>query len=231
MKTCFFTSTGDDLFLVDFIKDKYPHYDMVCNYYGSNNKLFSYLKNICICAENNYLTKFPSIKKMYSKLSLYDYVIVFDDDAKIVSGSIDSIIELMHRYNVAIASPSHDPKGKITYQNHFPQKGDHLFRYVNFVEMNFPIFSNNALYQYMAVYDGFLVGWGNDLFYSSVLRCDKVYNAAIIDSVVVHNPKNSNRINKFMKEKDRENQWLKFQKEKNLPLSEPKPQTLKYIYA
>jgi len=230
-KNCLFTSIGDDIFLVNFIKNQYPDYDIICNYYGSNNKTLEFLQKTTKYAEKNYSTKFPTLKKMYSRIVDYDYVIVFDDDAKLIKGNLDDIIQIMQKYDLAIASPAHDAEGKISYSHNRPQIGQHIFRYVNFIEMNFPIFSDKALYKYIKIYDGVLLDWGNDIFYSHILNCDKIYNAAIIDDVVVHNPKNSNRANNFMSNEASKNQWFNYKKERGLPLSMPQPKTLEYYYA
>jgi hypothetical protein len=220
-KICFFTSIGDNLSVIERIKKDYPKYDIICNYYGENNSTYlkiSKLSNLCI---KNNLSKFQSLKLIYKNIvDKYDYVFVYDDDACIVKGNLNVLINIATKYNLDIVSSSHDPRGKISFQNdiknhiqiHKPQNGNHIFRYTNFIEMNFPVFSNTALKKYMSVYDGVLCGWGNDWWYCNVLESDIKDIMGIVDSVIIYNPINSDKINTLMNIKDRENQWNVYKK-------------------
>lgn len=193
-KICFFTSIGDNLSIIDYIKKNY-NYDIVCNYYGSNDQIYDQLKTISKYCENNKLCKFPAAKKLFDVLSSYDFIFVYDDDALVIKGNLDSLINIGQKYKLDIVSSAHDPHGKISWKIHCPIHGEHLFRYVNFIEINYPIFSRHGFMQFMQEYDGLLCDWGIDYWYCKILNPTINYNFGIVDSVVIHNPDHSTRLN------------------------------------
>lgn len=226
-KICFYTSVSDDLSLIKHIKLKY-RYDIVCNYYGSNNDVFIELQNTTTYVERNILSKFQSLKKIYDQnlINNYDYVFVYDDDAKIY-GNLNNIIDLMEKYELNIASPCHSLMGKISYDIHKYCKGKHKFRKVNFVEMNFPTFNMSTLKDFMMVYSPQVSGWGIDLWYSQLYT-----NIAIVDAVCIYNPKiNPNSINDLYTLEERINQWDEHRKKFLALKSFPEfvPQVLEWI--
>lgn len=203
-KICFFTSIGNDLSLFNYIKQNHNDFDIICNYYENNEDTYKYIQDNSKYATNEKLSKFQSLKILFDKFikDQYDYIYVYDDDAIIKFGNLYSLIEYANNYNIDIISSAHDPNGKITYDVHKPQNKS--IRLTNFIEMNFPVFSNYAIKKFMQVYDGVLCGWGIDYWYSQLsLRM------AIIDKVIILNPKNSTKINNLMSTQDRYNQWIK----------------------
>lgn len=223
---CFFTSIGDDLNLIEYIHTNH-NYDIVCNYYGDNDLVFKDIQNIAKYAEKNKLCKFPSIKKLSSHIDNYDYIIIYDDDAIIKNGSIQDLLDIAIRYNLDIISCSQDPNGKISWKIHLPEYGNHTFRYVNFIEINFPIFSKQALKKFMLDYDGILCDWGVDYWYSHILQPETNMNMAIVDRVMIHNPKNSIRLNSVVDPHDRVKQMNKYLVKYNIP--QIKPKVLGYV--
>lgn len=168
-----------------------------------------------------------------AKIKNYECVYVFDDDAILIKGNFIRLQNLMLKYNLSIISPSQSKNGKISYQELKTKEGNYILRYVNYIEMNFPVFSRKALEKYMNVYDGSLSGYGNDWWYLNVVKAYKNECCAICDDVIIENPhhykKNkSNCIDSFMNLQEREKEFIKIYKKQNLKMWEIK--TTKYIY-
>ena len=222
---CFFTSIGDDLSLIDSIRTKYD-FDIVCNYYANNTKKYEEIKKLTNHAEPLRLSKFQSLKQIYNYVSKYEYIFVFDDDAQIIQGDLSRIPKIMKDYDIDIASTAHDSRGKLSHKIHIPHVGDHIFRYVNFIELNFPVFSNRFLTEFINTYDGILCGWGIDHWYSQF--GNKTNNKIIIDDIVICNPKHSRKINSLMSKKDREHQWNEYKNKLNI--KDIRPQNIEFVY-
>jgi hypothetical protein len=209
---CFYTSVGDDTSLIEHISSRYD-YDIVCNYYGDNHKIYDKLKNKTIYSEKNKLSKFQSLKKIYASsiidFSQYEYIIAYDDDALIVKGNIQVLIDLAKKNNISIISSAHHLFGKISHGTHIPVNHPYSLRLVNFIEMNFPIFRNDFLKFFMNIYDGILCGYGIDHLYSNLMLIKK-NRMAICDDVIIFNPKNSTKIDSLMPIKDRISQFEKY---------------------
>lgn len=246
-----YVSAGNnDTFGKYAIKNLQKYCDVIINYYGSNLKDRTFFKSNANKFSNLYTTKFISLKANYYLLNInsYDYVYVFDDDCELISGNILDLHIIMSRYNLALMSPSQDHLGKGIIELVHHQLGDHIFRYTNFIEMNFPVFSQQALNNYMRVYDGQLCGWGNDWWFCDANKTYSSLNCGIYDKIIVRNPYNSQKkytygllndhtyanieksdIDNFMTKGDRRNQWIKTMIKYNIMEWERK--TLKYIYA
>jgi hypothetical protein len=180
-------------------------------------------------------TKFIALSRIYKEyLSEYNTVSVFDDDGVFMDGSPEDLVKYIYNYNLDIISPAQHPYGKIsTYIDRVTRlhDGDHKYRITNFIEMNFPVFKNTALKQYMDIYDGKLCGYGNDWWFLNVLDANNKNNCAITDKVVIFNPryyqkKYSDKKNKttdidhFMSPNDRKKQWLETMQKYDLKMWE-----------
>jgi hypothetical protein len=246
----YISSGNNDTFGKYAIK-KYSQYcDIIINYYGSNGADLNFFKTHAKRFSKLNTTKFISLKENYHKLHInkYDCVYVFDDDCIPVQGNLLDLYKILINYSLALISPSHDPRGKglIKLMHHKP--GSHKFRYTNFIEMNFPVFSQEALHKYMKIYDGKLCGWGNDWWFCHVNNCYKILNCGIYDNVIVRNPFGVNKkqtygelndhtyskieksdIDNFMTKGDRRQQWIKTMLDNNI--REWHRKNLKYVYA
>jgi hypothetical protein len=151
---------------------------------------------------------------------------VFDDDAKIVFGDLDHLLNLKKRYDTDITSCAQDTRGKVSHKIHIPHEGNHILRYVNFIELNFPVFKIDFLIKFMNVYDGILSGWGIDHWYSQLGTGDK--NMAIVDKIMIYNPRNSNKINNLISKSQRKNQWINCKQQYNL--KDIVPKNLGFLY-
>lgn len=223
MKLALFSSIGDDInyFLSYYKNNLSDNCDLYLNYYGNNHEIYVALNENAKFLSNIYTTKFPALKIAFEKtnLSEYDYIFVFDDDFTIETGNILYIPDIMSRYNLEIASGCHSNSGRVSFDLMRFHEGDHIFRYTNFVEMNFPVFSKNALSQYMKVYDGKLCGWGNDWWYLNELQCNYKNNCGIIDKICIknaHHHEKTSHIDRYMPRDDRHNQWKSVRQKMNL---------------
>lgn len=209
-KICFFTSIGEDLSLIDFVKKNYK-YDIVANYYGDKEQTYNQIQKKTKYSINFKLSKFQAAYKMREILEQYDYIFIFDDDAIITKGSLEKLIEIITDHKLDIVAPAQDPAGRISFKLHLPKNGDHVFRKVNFVEVNFVVFSKKAFTEFMPVYKGYLIDWGIDHLYSSMFE-----RIGIVDEVVILNPKNSTKMKNFSKIPERITQWKAYKAQNNL---------------
>lgn len=214
MKNCIFISAGDkEKFASKALEELSDRYDIVINYYGKDDEKIKMLKSQAAAFSSIKTTKFISLKQMYGEFikDRYEWVAVFDDDAKFIAGSMDDLVVSGEKFGLDIVSGAHT--GKISHPTiHSKKEGGHKVRYVNFVEMNFPVFRNKSLATYMNHYDGKLCGWGNDWWYCSVLGVEKNNNAGIVDSVVIENPEENGEMNNFMSRSLREEEWNRVKK-------------------
>ena len=245
-----YVSAGNnDTFAKYAIENLSSDCDILVNYYGNNHNDAKFLFKHSKAFSNKNTTKFVSLKINYNKFKInqYDCVYVFDDDCILVQGNLIDLYKVLDHLNLKLISPSHDPNGKglIKLMHHVP--GNHKFRYTNFIEMNFPIFSQEALHNYMKVYDGKLCGWGNDWWFCHTNLSNRQLNCGIYDKVIVRNPFAANKIHNYgllsdhtynnieksdidnyMSKGDRRNQWIKTMI--RYDIREWQRKNLKYLY-
>lgn len=208
MRACIFTSAGDKERFATFCSESLREYDVIINYYGDDEERRERLMKSSKKVVSLKTTKFIALKQIYDSeiRGRYDWVAVFDDDARFVEGSMGDLLGAGERFSLDIVSGSH--VGKVSHPIvHKRVAGDHRIRYVNFIEMNFPVFRETALSKYMDAYDGKLCGWGNDWWYCNVLGTDSNKNAGIVDSVSIENPPANLEMERFMGWKSRMFQW------------------------
>lgn len=225
-KNCVFISVGDRERFASFCTEELAErYDIFINYYGDDNEKMKRLAKSSLMVFSMKTTKFISLKSIFKQAieNKYEWVAVFDDDAKFISGSMDDLVSAGKDFSLDVVSGAH--VGKVSHpQVHRRVEGCHRMRMVNFVEMNFPVFREEALSRYMKIYDGKLCGWGNDWWYCNVFETNKRAVAGVVDSVVIENPTSNGEMERFMKHDDRMNQWN--ETKLRLGLSEWKRQTI-----
>lgn len=202
-----FTSAGDKSNVKQWIEND-RNYDIVVVYYG--NTQFDYdVDEIYIRKE----TKFPNFQWYMKTHSIdkYKAIAVWDDDIQASPGAINQLFTEMLKSQADVFSPCHTRGNFPSLYKHNPDG----WRYVEYVEMNAPMFLPWKIKDFMSVFDPLIKGWGTELWYGH--RCNKIHNhcvMAVSDSFCVFNPKTrkdgTREINKAQSEHIRSKTWNKY---------------------
>jgi hypothetical protein len=92
-----------------------------------------------------------------------------DDDIQMSGEDIDEAFASAERFGFWIAQPAFCPEGKNSHPITVYAGGDYLYRLVNFVEVEVPIFLRTKLLEFLNVYDGSLTSYGIDYWYLNLL--------------------------------------------------------------
>ena len=96
-----------------------------------------------------------------------------------------------------------------------------VIRYVDFVEMNTPMFRRGVLDAFMEVFDPVLKGWGADIWFAHVCNEDETCNLAVADEIHAHNPlvraDGEREIEALQPESERAKTWRAVAKKYNIP--------------
>jgi hypothetical protein len=240
-KDAIFVSAGDhDVFAVHALKYYSSFFYIVVVYYGEDTTRACTLYDD---ADELYFrkgSKYQNLKFVYesssSKLSSFETVTVWDDDARIQRGSLYDIVSVLDSNpDLLIAGAAQHPAGLVPHRFMRPVY-ENAVRVTNFTEMNFVTFKRSALSKFMTAYDGSVSGWGMDFFFCQVLNPSlKEPCICIVDSVVVLNRQkrfvgkrsdDNVRYRVYKSEMDslvprsvREKQWSDFAKKNNLRVS------------
>lgn len=161
------------------------------NYYGNDTKRQKRIEKSCQYFTKGPGTKFNLFSKMYDSLPQFDYYVVIDDDIDLRGKDIIKFVQTMKERDCGIASPSHSPNGRISWDIMQTQEGSDI-RESDFVEMTAVIFSREELEKFLNAYIPFrdrMIGWGVDHIIHSV--CRKPF--LIFDSISVTNPTNEQK--------------------------------------
>jgi hypothetical protein len=99
----------------------------------------------------------------------FDYIWMPDDDLKFIMGSVVDLVSTMAKYNLELAQPSFIDKN-LQYPIFKNIPGAEMHR-TNFVEIQAPCFSKNALKKLQKTFDreDVKTGWGLDFVWFSIL--------------------------------------------------------------
>lgn len=238
VKNAIFICAGDmETFSAYCIDNLLPDFDLIINFFGADEQKYSKLATHAKYIQKLSGTKFLTIKNIFDNnpkiFNAYDYIVCWDDDASIIEGDLSKTIDVAKFFDVNIISPSHDVNGKLSFSIMKQYPGNHVIRYTNFIEMNFPIFKSNILSKYLSIYDKSLYGFGNDWWYLNTIEAnnENTYQCAIDDSLVVHNPYNTSdkdNISSFISIDNRKQQWHSLKVK--CKLKQWKPKTLSYVH-
>lgn len=112
---------------------------------------------------------------------------VLDDDIIINGEALSSLFEIRDFYKLWALQPAFDPRGRVSHQI-TAQNLECLMRLTNFIEVTCPLFSKQALDQFMKVYDPILVGYGIDWWFLNCFGPDLKGKIAVIDAISCINP-------------------------------------------
>lgn len=126
-------------------------------------------------------TKFQLIYKHLQNKEDYRYYLFLDDDILITKDQINELLETAIRYNTYILHPSVNPQNchhKILH----PQQGN-ILRYTSWIEIQAPMFSNEALKDQIETFKENKTGWGlpNLWFYQNA----NIHTFAVADQITV----------------------------------------------
>ena len=190
-KNLIFSSIGDNSQLSNWTGPD-QNYDIWATYYGDDENKYNHYKQYTQFIKKSKGSKFQNFnliwKEFNAQLNEYERFFILDDDI-----IFDSYKDINKMFNFAkdqstwICGPTFKPFGKISHS--LTQKDESAsFRYVNFVELNTPLFSNFAINKFMKHYDDSLIGWGLDFCYIQILGHAAKNRYALFDEVSVINP-------------------------------------------
>ena len=197
-KNLIFSSIGDVAQLPNWIGSD-QNYDIWITYYGDDENKYNHYKQYAQFIKKSKGSKFQNFnliwKDFHSELNKYERFFILDDDI-----IFDSYKDINKMFNFArdestwICGPTFKPLGKISHVLTQTDKSA-SFRYVNFVDVNTPLFSNFAINKFMKHYDKSLIGWGLDFYYIQILGHAAKNRYALFDEVSVINPLSEKALN------------------------------------
>jgi hypothetical protein len=190
---CIFTSAGEKNAIRSWLAGDTPRrWDLVAAYYADDDNEFVEISKSCSYAFRTKGSKFQNLKKLIMEhpqfFGQYSHVWVCDDDIQMSAAQIREAFELTETLGFWVAQPADRPEGRKTHWITCFAGPSWDYRIVNFVEVRMPIFRRDKLTEFLAVYDGSLVGAGICWWYANFFRADEFGRFAIIDKVQVINP-------------------------------------------
>ncbi len=228
-KNLVFTSAGDNTRFYDNWCDDKKNYDIWLVYYGDNDENYNKYKNKVDKIWKRKGSKFQNFNYIYNNfkryLMNYERFFIVDDDIIMSTDDINKLFNISKQYDLWICQPAFLPESKISHEITKIQKNN-LLRYTNFVEVNTPVFSKDALIKFMKYYDDSLIGWGIDYLYIWANNKNMQNKYAIIDSIPCINPhddiKQGNReLNKINGHEKRAKIWADYAKKIGCPYDWP----------
>jgi len=204
-------------------------YDICLIYYGDNKSVEDDIKKHCKYFFKRKGSKCNNIKDIFESneiLHTYKYFWIPDDDIVLDVKQISRMFHLCSKYEIDVASPSHNKNGKISW-SHMTTHFTSLFRKTNFVEITAPILSNYAitkLFRYLYTKD-VLCEYGLDYVIQYLLFHEKPFY--IFDEISVINPHDNckigplREIDKLMSDAKRVYIWEEFKKKYDLNILRP----------
>ena len=219
---CLFTSAGDNSAIRLWLAGDAPRrWDLVAAYYGENADEFAEISRLCSFAFATKGSKFQNLKKLILEhprfFDRYSNVWVCDNDILMSKSQINEAFDIAERAGFWVAQPADLAEGRIAHWITCFAGPGWDYRIVNFVEVRMPIFRREKLTDFLAVYDGSLVGWGIEYWYANFFEADKFRRFGIIDKVRVINPRNQvkggSEIDQLQPEQSRAAAWEKIREE------------------
>jgi hypothetical protein len=222
---CLFTSAGDRNAIHLWLDGNAPRmWDLVVAYYGDDDDAFCKISDLCIYSFRSKGSKFQNLKKLILEkpdfFDSYSHVWVCDDDILMSSEQVHQAFSLTVLLGFWVTQPAFDKRGKISHWIGCFVGARWDYRIVNFVEVTMPIFRREKLTDFLAVYDGSLVGHGIDYWVTNFLQADEFARFAVIDKVKVINPRDASKggrvIDQLQSEAQRKATWRAAQKKYGL---------------
>ncbi len=190
-------------------------WDLIVAFYGDSDDAFEALRKRSKFILRIKGGKFPNLKKLFATdpglFDGYSHIWVADDDLIVDPQKINALFDIATRHDFWICQPAFDNAGRISWP--LTQKKGTDVRLTNFVEVTCPLFRADKLKEFIAVYDGQLVGWGIDWWFCNHFDAQNKLRFAIIDTISVVNPHDEHRngktreITKLQSDEARQSAW------------------------
>lgn len=192
-KNLVFTSAGNNTNFDKLWCQDGRNYDVWVVYYGDKQEKYDQYAKKVDYIEKHKGSKFQNFYHIYNtkseELQSYDRFFILDDDIIFETPDINKMFEISKKYNLDICGPTFKTNGSSKISHAITrQEPNNLLRYTNFIEVNVPLFSKNALNKFMKYYDPILIGWGIDYLYIWALGKDRKRAYALVDSISCINP-------------------------------------------
>lgn len=203
-----FTSAGDKSNVLQWT-GRNRRYDIVVVYYGEELWRAPW-RNEVDAVYTNRDTKFPNLLwylKTHS-IDAYDAVAVWDDDIVAGPSQINALFTQMQKNKIDIFTPCHT---RGNFKSLLRHRSPSPIRYINYIEMNAPMFERKELLEFMESFNPIIKGWGTDIWYS--YRCTQSQDCtmAVTDTTCVTNPRTrsdgTREIEKAQPERIRAKTW------------------------
>jgi len=188
-----FTSAGESANLHHWLRGE-RNFDLWVTYFGEEPGKYQGVADYYNARKGG---KFPNFYHAYKtwpdKFDGYEAIMLMDDDIIIAGGKISQLFELRKKYDLWCLQPAMDRRGKVSHPINRRDPSCRM-RFTNFIEIGCPLFRKDKLDDFMAVYDGALVGWGIDYWYLDVLGPDLNGRMAVVDDIPCINPPDSAKL-------------------------------------
>lgn len=225
-KSLVFSSVGDNTKFYDHWIGDDARYHLCIIYYGDDDEIYSKYKDRVNFAQRRKGSKFQNFKYFYDTcrgfINEYEQFFILDDDIIINVEDINKMFDISCEYNLQICAPSFSKYGKISHSETKHKKGV-LLTYTNFIEVNVPLFTRDALSKFMDSYDTILIGYGIDFYYIWCNGKDEKKSYAVIHSVKCVNPHESAKkdnvreLERLPTFESRQSIWENYAKKKGIP--------------
>lgn len=231
-----FTSAGDRHGLAGWLPKGGRDWDLLVAYYGDDPATYDWL---AAHADQVVRRKGGKIQNLWSLwreepalLAPYDHVWVADDDlVPREPEDIGRLFAVAEALDLWVCAPAFDPAGKMSFPATLPDDGGQDIRLVNFIEVTCPLFRRDKLESFLGVFDGSLVGYGIDKWYSHHLGADQCLAFGLVDRIVMLNPTDAMKggvreINRLQPLRDRVAEFEAACRRVGVPLPAPPLRTL-----
>jgi len=187
-KNVLFVSVGDKTIFYENWLGENRNYDIFICYYGcKKNKIYEKYADYYFERKGSKFQNFSYLWKISEIFHKYENYFIVDDDIIIKTNEINELFGYMNTFNLWILQPSFSIESKISHQI-TKQELNNNFRYVNFIEINAPIFSNYEITECMKIYREELTGYGIDYLFLIHLGIEHKDKYMIVDKINCINP-------------------------------------------
>lgn len=191
-----FSSVGDNTNFHNLWINNDRIFDVYVIYYGnSETNYLEYQKKVDFI-EKYQGSKFQNFYYFYQKypeiIEKYQRFFILDDDIIITTENINRCFDLSEKFNLDICGPSFSHDSKISHYL-IEHRNNVLLSYTNFVEVNVPLFSKEALNKLMDKFDSSLIDFGIDFLAIWCNGLNNMKSYAILHAIVCKNPKDNEK--------------------------------------